>query len=85
LRPDSLNRESFWKVVELLHSAGLVILVAAGIPDAELMREVEEKHKDKALFDLSDELEQLSSDGLISKILGQARSLRLRPATEKGE
>lgn len=85
LRPDSLNRESFLKVVELLHSAGLVILVAASVPDAGLRREVEEKHNERALFDLSDDLEQLSNDELISKIVRQAHSLRLRPATERGE
>ncbi len=85
LRADSLHRDSLLKVIDLLHSAGFVILADAGILDGELRRDVEEAHKDRTLFDLSGDLEQLSGDELLSKVVTHARSLRLGSLTERGE
>ena len=85
LRADSLNRDSLPKVIDLLHSAGFVILADSGISDGELSGDFEGAHNDRTMFDLSEDLDRLSSDDLISKILTQAQSLRLGSATEKGE
>ena len=85
LRADSLNRDSLPKVIDLLHSAGFVILADSGISDGELSGDFEGAHNDRTMFDLSEDLDRLSSDELISKILTQAQSLRLGSATEKGE
>jgi sulfate adenylyltransferase subunit 1 len=85
LRGDSLNRESFSKIIDLLHSAGFVVLVDSEILASEFKHAVQDAHKDQALFDLSLDAARLSNDELISKVLTHARSLRLRSATEKGE
>jgi hypothetical protein len=85
LRADSLNRDSLPKVIDLLYSAGFVILADSGISDDELSGDFEGAHNDRTMFDLSEDLDRLSSDELISKILTQAQSLRLGSATEKHE
>jgi sulfate adenylyltransferase subunit 1 len=85
LRGDSLLRESLSNAIDLLHSAGFVILVDAGALDAKLKQQLEDAHKERTLFDLSSDAERLSGDELISKILTQAHSLRLRSVTERGE
>ena len=85
LRGDSLLRESASKTIELLHSAGFVILVDTGVLDAKLKQQLEEAHKERPLFDLSNDAERISNNELISKTLAWAHSLRLRPRTERGE
>ena len=85
LRGDALLRESASKTIELLHSAGFVILVDTGVLDAKLKQQLEEAHKERPLFDLSNDAERTSNDELISKTLAWAHPLRLRPRTERGE
>ena len=85
LRADSVTRESLSQVFDLLYSAGFVILIDAEALDAELKQEVQETYKDRSVFDLSGDEGQASSDEVVSRILTRAHSLRLGPATEKGE
>jgi sulfate adenylyltransferase subunit 1 len=85
LHGDSLRRESLSEVLELLHSAGLVVLVAADALETDLRHGIENAHKEQSLFDLYTDAERLSRNELISKILTRTHSLRLRSATEKGE
>jgi hypothetical protein len=85
LRGDSLHRGSLSNTLELLHSAGFLVLVDANALDARFKQQFEDAHKEQPLFDLSGDVEQLSNSELISKILTQAHSLRLRSAAERGE
>jgi sulfate adenylyltransferase subunit 1 len=85
LRADSLGSESITKVVQIFESAGLVVLVDGAALAAKLKQELEDTYKDRPLFDLTGDTEQLSTDRVIQKILSQAHSLRIRPATKGGE
>jgi sulfate adenylyltransferase large subunit len=82
LRGNLMNRESFSKVIALLHSAGLLLLVDAGVLDTASKTDIEGAQRAHTLFDLSVAVEELSSDELISRILTHAHSLRLGSATE---
>jgi hypothetical protein len=84
LRASSLDRESFFKVFDLLHSAGFAVLIDADELDGEIRHEVEE-HGERIVFDLSGNAEHASGSELISKVLIRAQSLRLGAATEKGD
>jgi bifunctional enzyme CysN/CysC len=85
LRGDSLLRESLSNVIELLHSAGFIILVDTGALDAKLKQQLKETHRERPLFDLFGDAEQISNNELISRMLARAASLRLRSGTERGE
>jgi sulfate adenylyltransferase large subunit len=80
-----LNRESSLDVVDLLHSAGFVILVDTDNLDAKFKHEIAKGNRVYAAFDLSTDGEHFSDKQLISKILHYAESLRLGSAAEKGE
>jgi sulfate adenylyltransferase subunit 1 len=84
LRASSLDRESFFRVFDLLHAAGFVVLINADELDDEIRHEVEE-HGERIVFDLSGNAERASGSELISKVLTRAHSLRLGAATEKGD
>ena len=85
LRGDSLLRESLSNVIELLHSAGFIILVDTSALDAKLKQQLKETHRERPLFDLFGDAEQISNNELISRMLARAASLRLRSGTERGE
>jgi sulfate adenylyltransferase large subunit len=84
LRGDSLGRESFFKVFDLLDAAGLVILAGAEELDADVRRELQRGHTERTVFDLSDDAGGISSGELISKVLTHAETLRLGARAEKG-
>jgi hypothetical protein len=84
LRGDSLGREHFAHLFELLYSAGFVILVAAEVLDAEVSRELRQEHAERTVFDVSSGADEISGNELISRVLPRARSLRLGTHVEKG-
>jgi bifunctional enzyme CysN/CysC/sulfate adenylyltransferase subunit 1 len=85
LRGDLLHRGSLSNALALLQSAGLLVLVDADELDSRFRRQFEDAHGEHPLFDFSGDVERLSNGELISKILTQAKSLRLRSATERSE
>ncbi len=83
VRADSLDGESFPKTIELLYSAGFVILVDADSLDAAIAHKIKQEHEERSVFDLSNGSEQNSGSELISRILTHAHSLRLESAGAK--
>ncbi|HEX4379559.1 MAG TPA: sulfate adenylyltransferase subunit CysN [Candidatus Acidoferrum sp.] len=84
LRADSLHHDSFFKVFDLLYSAGFVILVDARGLEADVLNGVKQGSGERIVFDLSSDAEKFSNVELISKVLTHARSLRLGSSPEKG-
>jgi hypothetical protein len=84
LRADSLNRESFIEVFELLYSAGFVILADAAGLDADTKHKVQLGDAERRVFDLSGDKEEASGSELVSRVLTHAHSLRSVSSTEKG-
>jgi sulfate adenylyltransferase subunit 1 len=85
LRGDALRREHFFHVFDLLYSAGFVILAGAETLDAEVRVELRQERADRTVFDVSSIADEVSSKELISRVLTNARSLRLGAHAEKGE
>jgi hypothetical protein len=81
---DSLARESFVKTLDLLHSAGFVILVGAEELDANVKRELQEGSRERTVFDLSNDTQAIPSGELVAKVLTHAKTLRLGARAEKG-
>jgi sulfate adenylyltransferase subunit 1 len=84
LRGDSLGRESFFNVFDLLHSAGFVILADSEGLDSDVKRQLQEASSERTVFDVSGDAEEISSGELISKVLAYAETLRLGAGAEKG-
>ncbi len=85
LRGDSLRQGHFFYVFDLLYSAGFVILAGAEALDAEVRRELQQERAERTVFDVSSGADEVSSNELISRVLINARSLRLGTHAEKGE
>ena len=85
LRGDALKREHFFHVFDLLYSAGLVILAGAETLDAEVRVKLQQERADRTVFDVSSIADEVASKELISRVLANARSLRLGTHAEKGE
>jgi sulfate adenylyltransferase large subunit len=84
LRGDSLGRESFFNVLDLLHAAGFVILASAEELDADVKRELQEGRRERTVFDLSNDAQAIPSGELVSRVLNHAETLRLGARAEKG-
>jgi sulfate adenylyltransferase subunit 1 len=82
---DSLARESFVKTLDLLHSAGFVILADSEGLDSNVKRQLQEVRSERTVFYVSGDAEEISSGELISKVLAHAETLRLGARAEKGE
>jgi hypothetical protein len=72
-------------VFDLLYSAGFVILAGAETLDAEVMVKLQQERADRTVFDVSSIADEVASKELISRVLTNARSLRLGAHAEKGE
>ena len=85
LRENSLRHEQFFNVLDLLYSAGFVILTAAETLDSDVRRELRQRYAEREVFDVAGGAENTSSAELISRVLTNAHSLRLRTHAGKGE
>lgn len=85
IRANSLKPESFVEVIDLLSSAGFVILVDADGLDNDIRRGMEQGSRDRTIFDLSGDRAETSSGELVSKVVTLAQSLRIVSLAEKGE
>ena len=85
LRAGSLNQESSFEVLDLLYSAGFVILADGNGLGADIKRGAQLGQHERAVFDLSRGTEQASSSELVSRVLTHAHSLRIISSSEKGE
>ncbi len=85
LRADSLGREAFFKALDLLYSAGFVILAATDALDADVRRELQHLHTERTVFDVASGTEKISDSELISRVLNYASSLRLGAHSENAE
>jgi hypothetical protein len=84
LRGDLLGRESFFNVLDLLHSAGFVILAGGEELDADVKRQLQEGRGERTVFDLSNDAQAIPSGELVSRVLIHAETLRLGARAEKG-
>jgi sulfate adenylyltransferase large subunit len=84
LRSDLLGRESFFNVLDLLHSAGFVTLAGGEELDADVKRELQKGSRERTVFDLSNDAQAIPSGELLSKVLTHAETLRLGARAEKG-
>jgi sulfate adenylyltransferase subunit 1 len=84
LRGDSLGRESYFKVFDILHAAGFVILAGAEELDADVKRELQEGRRERTVFDLSNNAQAIPSGELVSRVLTHAQTLRLGSRVERG-
>jgi sulfate adenylyltransferase subunit 1 len=85
LRGDALLRESFFKVFDLLYSAGFVILASTDALDADVMQELQQSSTKRTVIDVSGDPKEISSTELITRVLTHAETLRLGTRREKGE
>jgi hypothetical protein len=71
-------------VLDLLHSAGFVILAGGEELDADVKRELQKGSRERTVFDLSNDAQAIPSGELLSKVLTHAETLRLGARAEKG-
>jgi sulfate adenylyltransferase subunit 1 len=85
VRSGSMKRDSFFDVLDLLNSAGFVILADADGLAADIRHVLQQGKGQRTVFDLSGNTPETSSGDPVSRVLTHAHALRIFSSTEKGK